>query len=170
MEKSRGKVVPAVSMSTTVLNQAVEAVISLINGLSLYATMTRGALGTGNNLSCEIGPTTPEIVFLDKNKYIPVDLTINGKHTNLETLSDALNKIHEDLTMRRSYPYGNGWEIVDITTANEPQVIGREDSNQWIMASALTVKVATSLPVTPDPDPVPDPVPDPDDEQPDEQE
>ena len=149
--------------STSILNQAIEAVMDLINALGLYATIARGALGTGDGLSCEIGPTSVESVFLDKNQYIPVDLTINGRHSNLQTLSDAMNTIHESLTMMTSYPYGNGWEIVDITTLTEPQMIGREDSNEWLMASALLVKVAT-LDKEPEPEPDPDPKPEPDPE------
>ena len=129
----------------TIINQAVEAVAGLINGLSLFSSIYRGPLGTGNGLCCEVGPTRPEAVFLDKNKYIPVDLTINGKHDNLLTLTEAINTIHQSLTMRRSYPSGASWEIVDITTATEPQIIGREDSNQYLMASSLLVKVATNL-------------------------
>jgi hypothetical protein len=132
-------------LSTTVIDQAVEAVAGLINGLSLFSSIYRGALGTGNGLCCEVGPTRPEAVFLDKNKYIPVDLTINGKHDNLLTLTEAMNKIHESLTMLKTYPSGASWEIVDIATSTEPQVIGREDSNQYIMASSLFVKVATNL-------------------------
>ena len=132
-------------LSTTVIDQAVEAVAGLINGLSLFSSIYRGALGTGNGLCCEVGPTRPEAVFLDKNKYIPVDLTINGKHDNLLTLTEAMNKIHESLTMLKTYPSGASWEIVDITTATEPQIIDREDSGQYLMASSLFVKVATNL-------------------------
>lgn len=150
--------------STSILNQAIEAVMDLIDALGLYATITRGALGSGDGLSCEIGPTSVESVFLDKNQYIPVDLTINGRHSNLQTLSDAMNAIHESLTMAVSYPYGNGWEIVDITTLTEPQMIGREDSNEWLMASALLVKVAT-LDKEPEPEPEPTPEPEPEPEQ-----
>ena len=152
-----------VTTSTSILNQAIEAVMDLIDALGLFAKITRGALGTGDGLCCEIGPTSVETVWLDKNQYIPVDLTINGRHSNLQTLSDALNLIHESLTMAMSYPYGNGWEIVDITTLTEPQMVGREDSNEWLMASALLVKVAT-LDKEPEPEPDPDPSPDPDPE------
>lgn len=132
-------------MSETIINQAVESVAGLINALGLFADIHRGALGTGNGLCCEVGPTYPEAVFMDKNKYIPVDLTINGKHADLQTLSEALNKIHESLTMRRTYPSGTNWQIVDITTATEPQKIERESEGAWIMASSLTVKVNTNL-------------------------
>ena len=131
--------------SSSVLNQAVDSVIELIDALNLFTSICRGALGTGDGLCCEVGPTSPESVFLDKNKYIPVDLTINGKHENLRTLSDAMNAIHESLTMKTSYPYGDNWHIVDITTMTEPQIIGREDGNQWVMASSLLVKVCTEL-------------------------
>ena len=130
--------------STSILNQAVEAVMDMIDLLGLFAAISRGALGTGDSLTCEIGPTGPETVWLDKNQYIPIDLTINGKHSNLQTLSDAMNTIHESLTMLTDYTSGDEWEIVDITTLTEPQVIGREQDNRWIMASALLVKVATN--------------------------
>ena len=127
----------------SIINEAIEAVMDLIDGLGLYSTISRGALGTGNSLTCEIGPTSPETVWLDKNQYIPIDLTINGKHANLQTLSEAMNKIHEELTMLFSYPGGTDWEITDISTMTEPQVIGRENDNAWVMASALLVKVGT---------------------------
>lgn len=144
-------------MSETIINQAIEAVMDLIDALSLFAPITRGALGTGDSLSCEIGPTSPESVWLDKNKYIPIDLTINGKHSNLQTLSDTMNLIHENLTMMFEYPVGDNWEIVDITTMTEPQVIGREQDNSWMMASALLIKVATFTPESaPEPEPEPD--------------
>lgn len=131
--------------STSILNQAIESVMDLIDGLSLFAKITRGALGTGEGLCCEIGPTTPNEIWLDKNKLIPIDLTINGKHKNLQTITDAMNKIHEDLTMMFSYPKGTSWAITDIATLTEPQVIGRDSDNKWLMASALVVKVATYI-------------------------
>ena len=132
-------------MSETIINLAVEAVADLINDLGLFAEIYRGALGTGNGLCCEVGPTRPEAVYLDKNKYIPVDLTINGKHTDLSVLTEAMNSIHQHLTMLRSYPSGTSWQIVDITTATEPQVIDRESEGAWLMTSALYVKVETKL-------------------------
>lgn len=129
----------------SIINAAVESVMDLIDGLNLFALITRGALGTGNGISCEVGPSGPEAVFLDKNQYIILDLTINGKHTNLQTLSDGMNQIHQELTMLHEYPSGEDWNIVDITTLTEPQIIGREDNNSWMMASALNVKVETKL-------------------------
>lgn len=128
---------------TSVINEVIEAVIGLINAQTPFANVTRGALPTGNGLVCEIGPTIPEEVYLDKNSFVPMDITLNGKHSNLKTLLDTMNNLHSVLTRARSYPEDteNGrWQITDISNQNLPQVIGRETNNDWLAASSLTVK------------------------------
>lgn len=127
--------------STSKLNLAVEAVVTLINAMGNFATMTRGALGTGNGLTCEIAPSTVSEVYLDKNTFIPLTLALNGKHSNLQVLSDTLNNIIDTMTRRTAYPAGDGWEIVDITSGNLPRIIGREENNAWLMAGDLVVKI-----------------------------
>lgn len=124
----------------SVINEVIEAVIGLMNATEPFAAVTRGALPTGVGITCEMGPSTPQEVYLDKNSYIPLDLALNGKHPNLQTLSDALNTIHSALTRATSYPSGESWEIVDISNYTLPQIIGREQNNEWLMASALSVK------------------------------
>ena len=57
-----------------------------------------------------------------------------------------MNLIHESLTMMLQYPSGSKWQITDIATMTEPQIVAREADNRWMMASALTVKVATITP------------------------
>lgn len=126
-----------------ILTRVLESVMDLIDGLELFAPITRGALGTGNTLTCEVAPSNPDTVFLDKNQYIILDVTINGKHDDLETLTNAMNKIHEELTWRTSYPSDTDWKMTDISTMTEPQIIGREDDGRWIQASSLLVKVET---------------------------
>ena len=129
------------NVSASVLNLAVEAVMDMIDGLNPFANITRGALGIGNSLSCEIAPSVPESVFMDKNCYIPLTLALNGKHDNLQVLSDTLNTIVDTLSRRKEYTGGDGFQIVDITQGNLPRVIGREDNNTWIMACDLVVKI-----------------------------
>jgi hypothetical protein len=123
------------------INLAVESVINLINAMGNFAGMTRGALGTTNGLVCEVAPSSTEEVYMDKNTYISLTLALNGKHRNLQTLSDTLNNIMDTLTRLKSYPSGDGWEIVDITNGNYPRVIGREDNNLWLMACDMVVKI-----------------------------
>lgn len=127
--------------STSTYNLAVESVMALINAMDNFATMTRGALGTSAGLSCEVAPSIPSEVYMDKNSYIPLLLALNGKHSNLQTLSDTMNNIIDTMTRRKEYPSGNGWEIVDITNGNLPRVIGREPNNLWLMACDLVLKI-----------------------------
>lgn len=127
--------------TSSVFNSAIESVMDLIDGMQLFAPITRGALGTGNGLCCEIAPSMPETVYMDKESYTPLTLALNGKHSNLQTLSDALNNIVDTLTRLRSYPSGAEWQITDITSGNLPRVIGREENNDWLMACDLTIKI-----------------------------
>ena len=132
----------SVTETNEVPDEVLEAVIALMNATSPFATVTRGALPTGNGLTCEIGPSMPSEIHMDKNTVVPMDVTINGKHANLKTVSNAMNKIHAVLTRAFSYPAdeNNRWEIVDIENANLPMIVGREQNNEWLLASALTVK------------------------------
>lgn len=123
----------------SVINEVVEAVITLMNGTDPFAAVTRGALPTGIGIVCEVGPSAAPTVYMDKNSTVTLDLTLNGKHWNLKTLSDALNNIHAVLTRRKSYPYGTDWAIIDIQNGTLPSRIGREDNNEWLMASSLSV-------------------------------
>ena len=131
------------SSSISVINEVMEAVIALMNATTPFATVTRGALTTGNSLTAEVAPSAPDRVFMDKNSYVFLDVTMNGKHHSLKTLSEAMNKIHSTLTRAKSYTAdtsSNRWQIVDITNNTLPQIIGREDNQDWLMASSLSVK------------------------------
>lgn len=123
------------------IDLAIDAVIDLIDALNLFAVMKRGALGTGNYLACEIAPSTPQEVYLDKGAYIPLTLAINGKHHEQETLSEVLNTIQDSLARMKTYPTGEGYEIVDISRGSMPRIIGREDNNDFIMSCDLVVKI-----------------------------
>ena len=125
---------------TSVINEVLEAVIGLMNDTRPFSAVTRGALPTGPGLTCEIVPSSPESMHMDKNTVIQLDVTLNGKHSNLKTVSDAMNEIHSTLTRATSYPSAERWQIIDITNQTLPQKIGRETNNDWLMASALSVK------------------------------
>ena len=132
---------PIATGTTSKINLVIESVATLINGMKPFANITRGALGSDNGLCCEVAPSNAQEVYLDKNAYLVLTLAINGKHTNMQTLSDTLNNIMDTLTRAKSYPSGTGWQIVDITNGTMPRVIGRENNNAWLMACDLVIKV-----------------------------
>lgn len=129
------------TISSSVLNLAIESVMDEIDKLHAYPPITRGALGTDSGLACEIAPSNTETVFMDKNSYEPITLALNGKDFDLQLLSDTINNIQDTLSRMKTYPSGDGWEIVDITKGILPRVIGREDNNAWLMAADLVVKI-----------------------------
>ena len=127
-----------------VIDSAVESVIAMMNALEPFATVTRGALPTGNGIVCEVAPSYNSENYLDKGARIQIDLTLNAKHSNLQTLSNALNEIHDALTKihdHSGYPSDTGWQVIDIWTSVYPRIIGRESDNAWIMASSLIVNL-----------------------------
>ena len=127
-----------------VIDAAIAAVIGMMNDLHPFATVTRGALPTGNGIICEKTTDSPDEVYLDKGARIPISLTLNAKHENLQTVSDTLNRIHDELTKKRDpagYPSGDGWKVIDIWTETYPNIIDRENNNAWVMASALIVNL-----------------------------
>ena len=130
--------------STSVINEVVEAVIADINTRSFFTSVTRGALPTGGGITCEVGPSSFSAMHMDKRLVVPLDLTLNGKCDSLRTLTDAMNGIHAYLGFKTTYPRDNSsadrWQIIDITTQTMPQIIGREQNGEWLMASSLSVK------------------------------
>lgn len=127
-------------MASSVIGQVVEAVIGLMNETQPFASVTRGALPTGAGITCEVGPNLGGEMYFDKNTFIPLDITLNGKHPDMQVLNDALSAIHSSLTRRRVYPSTDRWQITDIKNETLPQIIGRELNNDWLMASGLTVE------------------------------
>lgn len=126
-------------IANSAVNQVVEAVIGLMNDQHPYAAVTRGALPVGAGIAVEIDPTMPEAMHMDKNTVIPLDVVINAKHPNYLILTDTLIGIHAALTRATSYPVSGAWQIIDINTYTLPRIIGREQNNDWLAASALRV-------------------------------
>ena len=92
------------------INEAVEDVISMMNETAVFFPVRRGALTIGNSISCEVGPSAPLSHYLNKDVYVPVDLTLNGKHADLRTVTEAMNEIHYNLKRRSlSGPGGRLW-------------------------------------------------------------
>lgn len=125
-------------MST--INEVLIAVIGLINELSPYATATIGALPADNGISCYIATGSPETTFMTKGMAYQMTVTLNGKHTNQQTVSDTLNNIHKSLTQKKSYPQTDDYQITDIGTVSSPNYIERDANRQYLYGSALQIK------------------------------
>ena len=124
----------------SIVDEVMEAVIALAQATQPFATIRRGPLSAGSAISMELGPSSPESTFLTKNNVMGLDVVLNGKHADLDVLSEGLTLIHDRLTRAKSYPRAAGWQLTNIWTTSLPRLIGRDANNSWLMGSALSVE------------------------------
>ena len=92
-----------------------------------------------------IGSSASASIFLDIGSDERMSVVCNGKNGNQQTIVQQLDAIHADLTRRKDFPQGAGWQIYSIETVASPRLIGRENNGrfQWLYGSSLLVKINT---------------------------
>lgn len=118
----------------------IEAVIGLANDSGPFATVTRGALPTGQGITGETSDGTASARFLSKDGVFQVPVVFNAKHANLKTALDALSKIMTHLTRLWEYPETEGWKIVQIMSNTLPTIVTREEKNLWVVGCSVLVE------------------------------
>lgn len=124
----------------SVINSVLLDVISLAQINGLYCDIVIGAMPPDNGISIAIGAGGPATTFLTKGMAYEIYCVLNGKHSNAQTVSDALNNIHQALTQRTEYPRSTTYQITDIETVSTPAYSGREQNNQELYSSSIRVK------------------------------
>lgn len=91
------------------------------------------------------GTSTSTSIFLDIGSDERMSVLCNGKNGNQQTIIRQLDAIHANLTRRKDFPSGDGWQIYSIETVASPRLIGRENNErfQWLYGSSLLVKINT---------------------------
>ncbi len=105
-----------------------------------YTSIDLGAMPEDNGLAMYLGPGAPDEEYLNRSSLNSIDVVLNGKHSNQQTVLQALSNIHKALTQLKSYSSGEGWKITNIRTTTAPNYIGQEDSGQWLYGSILEVQ------------------------------
>lgn len=124
-------------MST--INAVVNAVVALAQGVTTYP-IKRGPLGTGPGIVMEPEPSAPATTFFDKNTVYDLGVVLNGKDTNMQAITEAMNLIHSALTRASTYPSAQNWQITNIVTQSSPALIERQANDYWVYGSALTIQ------------------------------
>lgn len=91
------------------------------------------------------GTSASTSIFLDIGSDERMSVLCNGKNGNQQTIIQQLDTIHANLTRRKDFPSGDGWQIYSIETVASPRLIGRENNErfQWLYGSSLLVKINT---------------------------
>lgn len=122
----------------SVINDVLIAVIGIMP--TEYAPVRIGAMPADNGIACAIANGAPETTFLTKGMAYQFNLVLNGKHSSQQTVSDALNDIHQALTQTKEYPHTDTYQITDIDTISSPSYLGREENKQYLYGSSLNVR------------------------------
>ena len=120
-------------------DEILQAVIGMAESASGQQIIT-GSMPPDNGIAMT-GQSTSNPIYLDIGSNESMDIVCNGKNTNQQEIIRLLDAIHHDLTRRKSFPIGNGWQIYAIETVASPRLIGREANSQWLYGSSFLVKI-----------------------------
>lgn len=123
----------------SVLDEVLNAVISLAQTANPYSTIEIGALPFDNGICMTYSGGGPESTFLDKGASYSMDIVCNGKHTDQQTLINALAEIHEALTQAAEYPSSANWQVTNIITTSAPAYLDRQPNDWFLFGSSLRV-------------------------------
>lgn len=121
--------------------QVLEAVRMLAQDIGFaYAQIVNGALPPDNGISLTTAGGGMDTTFFSVGQSILLSLVLNAKHENQAMAQNALDNLHAYLTRRKTFPRGDGWQITSITTDSVPMYLDREQNNQWLYGSGLSVR------------------------------
>lgn len=77
----------------------------------------------------------------DKGMLYQLPVLLNGKNASQELILDYLTAIHAALTKTTAYAdlSTEAVQVINIRTTASPNIIGREQNNQWICGSSFEV-------------------------------
>lgn len=125
----------------SISKQVLEAVRTLAQDSGFaYAQIVNGALPPDNGISLTTAGGGMDTTFFSVGQSILLSLVLNAKHENQAMAQNALDNLHAYLTRRKTFPRGDGWQITSITTDSVPMYLDREQNNQWLYGSGLSVR------------------------------
>lgn len=120
-------------------DEILQAVIDMAESAA-GAQVLVGTLPPDNGLAMT-GSSAESAIFLDIGSNERMNVILNGKNADQQTVIRQLDAVHRALTRRKDFPTGEGWQIYAIETVASPRLLGREANRQWLYASSLLVKI-----------------------------
>ena len=123
------------------ISEIMDHLASAADALGLYAPVVYGSDPPENGICMIQAAGAPSEKHLDTGMLYRLSVLLNGKHSNQQTVLDALTAVHKALTKTNDFSSlsTDGVQVVTVMTTSSPMVIGREQNNQWICGSSLEV-------------------------------
>lgn len=116
-----------------------QAVIDMATLTNPYSPILTGSMPPDNGIAMT-GQGGVIATDLNIGTLQRMSIVINGKNSDQHTVIKALDTIHRFLTIRKDFPSNADWQIYSIETVSSPRLLGREDNDQWIYGSSISVK------------------------------
>lgn len=99
-----------------------------------------GSLPPLNGFAVSFAGGFPRAAFwpLTSDQDLPIQFT--GKGANQQELSALMDIVHMSLTTAQNLPFAEDWQIYAIETTSAPQLIGREENQNYIYGSSFRIK------------------------------
>ena len=123
------------------IGEIIDNIADAADALGLYATIVYGSDPPENGICMIQAAGAPTEKHFDTGMLYGLSVLLNGKHSDQQTLLDALTQIHTALTKRNDFSdfSTTDAQVLSIMTTSSPQIIGREQNNQWIAGSSFEV-------------------------------
>lgn len=120
-------------------HEVIEALQQMIQAL-VDGPVVIGSMPPLNGYAVSFAGGAPMETFrtLTTNEELPV--AFNGKGADQEDVATAMNTVHRALTTSLNLPYTDKWQIYAITTTSAPQLVGREENENWLYGSSFSVR------------------------------
>jgi hypothetical protein len=122
----------------SIQKQILEAVISIIDALPLYAALDIGPLPAAKGLSIAVASGGVEESTLVHGGQYSLVLALNGKHTGQAMVYDTLCIIHEHLEKLSVYSSGTNWAVTGIRSVGSPAYLDHENDG-WLYGSSIQI-------------------------------
>ena len=118
----------------------VDAIRALAMTANPYSQIVSGSTPPINGICMIQAPSSPASIFKNKGMLKEMSILINAKNADQSLAYSTLCEIHKVLTKTWNYPNSGEFQVIDIETEAEPNLLGREENNQWIYGSSALVK------------------------------
>ena len=118
------------------MNDAILALIEIMQGAVPALRVTRGALTTGPGVCCEAGQSRVT-AMMDGSSLAETEIEIRAKHENLKLATEALLAVLARACAPDARPSGAGWAVAETAIGALPRGEGRNGDGMWIVVCSV---------------------------------
>lgn len=121
-------------MINTIMN-AVQAMVQQMVNMPVVI----GSMPPDEGYAVGYAGGSPSETFRSLNANYTMPIVFNGKSADQQKLVEEMDRVHLALTTSKVLPFSDDWQIYAITTSAAPQLLGREENQNWIYGSSFRV-------------------------------